>query len=425
MKRTWSAFTLLLLSATLLLIGCGGGNSNSGDGRDGVTPPTTVSINIAPGSRTITFGESVTLTVTAVGTNITWPTDITGYTQTGNTAVFTPTAPGTYNFTVTAAADATKKATAIITVNPVSTTINTPNIDIVTPTDYIPIDFSSDPDTNTTIWGLNESGMLSGRYTDASGTEHGALFTYDENTGSISDSVTITYNGVYASNLAATEVHKINNFGQLVGVAHILTGTGSQTRTYGFLHDSASVQDTTFENPNTSLRGGTTTYGINDSGKVAGTYIDSIKGTVGFLGESNGTTTPLDIAPAGSREIRFFDINEAGVIAGFYLDADNNMHGFTYANATGTITTIDYPDADNTSLCGINNAGYVVGFFTASGKTSGFVYDGIGTVTPFDYPGAKATYFTEINNTGQITGYYRDASDNYHGLLINDLVSIP
>ena len=420
MKKVWNAFTLFLFPATLLVIGCGGGTSKSDDGRGGITPPTIVSINITPGNQTITVGESVTLTVTAVGTNITWPTDITEYTSTGSTAIFTPTVSRVYDFIVTAAADTTKKATARITVNPV--------INNVMPSNYIPIDFSDGTNTtvNTWIWGLNESGMLTGRYTDTNGDEYGALFTYDEHAGNIISSEKIIYDGLYQGDLDATKIFKINNSGEMVGTAQITVSSpqGSSTYIYGFLRDSGPVyQYMEFENPDNNVVGGTSAHGISNSGLVVGNYPDSTGKMLGFLYDGTDTIT-LDIASElGSTGINHFDINDGRTIVGDYEDANGNWHGFIYANNVST--TIDYPNATRTGISGINDAGYVVGVFTANGKRSGFVYDGKGTFTPFDYPNALATYFTEINNRGQIAGYYVDINGNNHGLLVTDLVSIP
>lgn len=412
MKRAYNTFmTLLFFFMALFVIGCGGGDGNNGSNR-GNNPTTNVDISITPISRTITLGESVTLSVTTVSTDIIWPNDITEYTQTGNTAVFTPTTARVYDFTVTATADTTKKATARITVNPLITN--------VTPYDYISIDFPGA--TSTSIWGLNESGVLTGQYI-LKNIYYGFRLMPDY-TGSNGE--TIEYNGPDFERIAHTVVNKINNSGKIVGTAQItvVTDTGSDIRNFGFLREPGQ-DDMMFVNPDTSIIGGTTAHGINDDGWVVGNYRGGANNKpLGFLHDGS-TIATFDIAPAGSRDIYYFDINNNGVIAGTYFDANGNGHGFTYVHDTGTITIIDYPGANSTSICGINDSGYVVGFSVINGKTSGFAYDGKGTFTPFDYPNAVATRFTEINNNGQIAGYHSDGNGNDHGLLVNDLVSIP
>ena len=85
------------------------------------TPTQAIYVSISPMEKTIEAGSvPVILTVTAVNTDITWPAPagIAGaFTQNGNTITWNlPHIPGTYEFTVTAAADSSKKATARITV---------------------------------------------------------------------------------------------------------------------------------------------------------------------------------------------------------------------------------------------------------------------------------------------------------------------
>lgn len=91
-------------------------------GRDSKTNKN-VSITISPITTTVSSGGNVTLTVTPTNTEVTWPVLSTGqgsYTKNGNQAIYTApvvTAEGTIiEFTVTAAADNSKKATATITV---------------------------------------------------------------------------------------------------------------------------------------------------------------------------------------------------------------------------------------------------------------------------------------------------------------------
>jgi hypothetical protein len=66
-------------------------------------------------------------------------------------------------------------------------------------------------------------------------------------------------------------------------------------------------------------------------------------------------------------------INDAGVVAGYYDDANYNSHGFIWQS--GTLQTIDYPGALQTSFTGINGHGIVSGVYTdASNINHGFTY---------------------------------------------------
>jgi hypothetical protein len=108
-------------------------------------------------------------------------------------------------------------------------------------------------------------------------------------------------------------------------------------------------------------------------------------------------------------------INAAGLVAGYYFDASYNSHGFIWQN--GTLQTIDYPGALQTSFTGINNHGIVSGVYTdASNNNHGFTYsisNSAWTVLPAislaDIPEAwlwvlyQGTNFG-VNNDGDVIG---------------------
>jgi hypothetical protein len=77
-----------------------------------------VKISISPTAKTVTAGESVSLTVTVSNTEVVWPTTVQGtLVKTGNTAVYTPPPKADkYTIVVTAKADPKVAATATITV---------------------------------------------------------------------------------------------------------------------------------------------------------------------------------------------------------------------------------------------------------------------------------------------------------------------
>ncbi|MDR0842692.1 MAG: hypothetical protein LBP68_04645 [Acidobacteriota bacterium] len=98
-----------MLAAVLALTACGGESTSS----------TAPAISILPLPADVEAGQSVTLTVTVKNTEIVWPsaTEVSGtFTTSGNQANWTPPANvgETYEFTVKAKADTTKKATVKI-----------------------------------------------------------------------------------------------------------------------------------------------------------------------------------------------------------------------------------------------------------------------------------------------------------------------
>ena len=80
---------------------------------------------------------------------------------------------------------------------------------------------------------------------------------------------------------------------------------------------------------------------INDSGQVAGSYVQEMRSRNhhGFV-YSNGTFTTLDVP--GATAISATSINASGQVTGNYCDGSGN-HGFVYSN--GTFTTLDVPGA--------------------------------------------------------------------------------
>ena len=87
------------------------------------------------------------------------------------------------------------------------------------------------------------------------------------------------------------------------------------------------------------------------------------------------------------------------------------------ANAAAyTFTQIDVPGAIFTLADGINDAGQIVGSFTDSTGTHGFL-DTRGSFTQIDVPGASLTAALGINNAGRSSVRFSTASGGEHGFL--------
>lgn len=80
---------------------------------------------------------------------------------------------------------------------------------------------------------------------------------------------------------------------------------------------------------------------------------------------------------------------------------------------------VEFPGATFTSVFGINNRGWAVGYYTSSGRRHGFVLRG-SQYSTLDYPGAPRTFPQKINEAGAIVGYFYDGSGNPHGFLYKD-----
>ncbi|HTZ47312.1 MAG TPA: chitobiase/beta-hexosaminidase C-terminal domain-containing protein [Verrucomicrobiae bacterium] len=186
----------------------------------------------------------------------------------------------------------------------------------------------------------------------------------------------------------------------------------------------------------TGVLQGTMGTSINDSGDIAGIYLNT-NGTAtnvahGFVRTANGTITEFDSPHAGNalNQGTFpTSINASDEIAGMYFDANNAYHGFV-RSASGAITEFDAPGAPTTVghrgtlPIAIDSAGDIAGIWVddTSDVRHGFVRTSAGAFTSFDVSGAgtsatEGTVPLSINATGSITGFYKDANATFHGFL--------
>ena len=190
-----------------------------------------------------------------------------------------------------------------------------------------------------------------------------------------------------------SEALGINDLGQIVG------GYGLDLVLHNFADHGFVLKGNYFNPVNLPGAVWTPPAGINHSGQIAGTYVDSAGGEHGYE-LSGGIYTSIDFP--GASITGATDINESGEIVGFYVDAAGMVHGFSLT--AGVYSTIDVPGAALTEAYGINTTGQVVGFYNdSSGNDHGFLLAD-GTFTTIDFPNAKNTALFGINDKNQMTG---------------------
>lgn len=148
---------------------------------------------------------------------------------------------------------------------------------------------------------------------------------------------------------------------------------------------------------------------INDRGDVAGIFIDSAGANRGFIRFRDGNFSSPIIEPNDTANFtQARDINDSRLVCGYYEDGtDATFHGFFLSE--GTFTEFDIPDAINTFVVALNNAGnFAGGFDTSTGPRQGFESIG-GSIVPFSIPGATSTIAFGLNNFDQIVGRYADS----------------
>ena len=138
---------------------------------------------------------------------------------------------------------------------------------------------------------------------------------------------------------------------------------------------------------------------LNNSGTIAVEGF-SFSGVYSLYFGKGKTFT--QVLPTGSINTRGGLLNNTGAIAGSYLDTSRAPHGFVYAG--GNYTTFNMPEAASAiSVTGFNDLGRVVGSYSsaADGKQHAFLYNGT-TVASFGGFDSLDTVKLAINNKGAI-----------------------
>jgi probable HAF family extracellular repeat protein len=230
---------------------------------------------------------------------------------------------------------------------------------------------------------------------------------------------------------------KINDQGDVVGTASLLTPVGKSAGSISFSHRGGASTQT--------MPAGFDASGINDAGQIVGyegilnssggvnpvsapgsatvvvrgennqtqligTYL-SAGSAHGFI-DTNGVFTNVD-APLSLGSTSPEAVNDLGQIVGTFSDTVGE-HGFLYAN--GKYTVIDIANTIFVHPTGITDAGEIVGTYIKAVGTKaidhGFIDIG-GTVQTFDIAGSTQTSITGVNNRGQLVGWSDDLAGRH------------
>ena len=158
--------------------------------------------------------------------------------------------------------------------------------------------------------------------------------------------------------------------------------------------------------------------GINDIGKVAGSFLANSPGNIAWQGfvYSNGSFTPVNVSGADATQV--LGINNHQQLVGYSTNNSTNISsGFIYTN--GSFAPVTVPGAASVNPLAINDRNQIVGLYQAVplGPGLGFFLDSNGAFTPIAVLGATTTVPLRINDRGQIVGYYLDALSNPHGFI--------
>jgi|HubBroStandDraft_6_1064221.scaffolds.fasta_scaffold00200_7 probable HAF family extracellular repeat protein len=255
---------------------------------------------------------------------------------------------------------------------------------------------------NTFALGMNNSNLVVGQYYDSSNNSHG----FSRNASGVITEI------IFPGALQ-TACTGLNDAGEITGwyedsafTFHGFTDIGGQFQTNDFIF----------------------TAGVSSTGAYVGYYYgpgsancNTVTGTscYGYLATPQSDTLSTVQVP-NAQNTSIYAVNTANAMAGYYTDSTGTIHGLLLS--FNTVTNIDDPKAQpqTTTCSGINTSGQIVGSYTTSANTEeGFLYTN-GAFSDIGVPNALSTYAYGINDAGVITGTYYDASNVEHGFVFDN-----
>jgi hypothetical protein len=230
-------------------------------------------------------------------------------------------------------------------------------------------------------------------------------------------------------NSAQTQVVGINSNSPQATVGFFIDAMGNN---FGFFNQNGSFGPAIM-NPNTGTGTVNQLLGVNNNNVAVGFYTDGNGVNHGYtyiIGAGMPFSASINDPNAGTmmgQGTTTTGINNSGKIAGFYVDGAGNVHGFLFDGAS--FMTIDDPAGTNTMLLGLNNNNQAVGSFVdTNGETQGLLFniliDSFQTISD---PNASAmpdfnvtgTTINGINDQGDMVGFYSNGSQ------VIGLVAVP
>ncbi len=208
----------------------------------------------------------------------------------------------------------------------------------------------------TQVIGINNIVTTDGFYVDQAGTTHGFYKPLNGNF------TTVDFPGTPFNQLLSQ-----NDFQQAAGYYSL--SANNTTPDFPYIYDEAGGVFEVINIP--GAVGGAQATGINNLQMKCGFFIDANNVNHGWL-LNFGVLVQLDFPQ--STFTQALGLNNKGQVVGAYMDAAHLTHGFVYSISSGQYTSIDEPNGVGTTIVnGINDAGWLVGFYGTAPINSGFV----------------------------------------------------
>jgi len=255
------------------------------------------------------------------------------------------------------------------------------------------------------VQSINDSGLIAGYLTDTSGNTEGFTRT-------ASGDITLLVDPLDTSTPSTTVAYGLNNAGTVTGYFW----DTSASLYYGYFYTNGNWE--TYTVPNQPAGTDFATGGINNNGSFCGFVLQPPYTTYVNFVSINGVVTTFQVD--GSNNEACFGMNDSDTAAGYYLDSAGLAHGWL-RDSSGTITTINVPAASTTPganpcisgnvggtyVGGINDQGFISGhFFDKKNNEHGFIRTPGGKFIELNVPGAFQTAGGNIDNKDQMVGHW-------------------
>lgn len=249
------------------------------------------------------------------------------------------------------------------------------------------------PGANFQVWALNQTGQVTGYFSDSTHAAHAFLF----------DSGTITDLGTFGGSTSIG--YAINNLGQIAGESYY----GGDAVIHAFFYANGNVQDL-------GTLGGSysSASALNDSGQVVGGSTTATSSSTHAFLYANGAMS--DLGTLGGNYSSAFAINSSGMVAGESYLANGDDHGFVYSS--GTMSDVGTLGGNYSSAFAVNDSGLVVGeSYIANGDTHAFAWQS-GVLTDLGTLGGRYSSAWGVNRAGQVLGIANTTGDaETHGFI--------
>lgn len=231
-----------------------------------------------------------------------------------------------------------------------------------------------------------------------------------------------TYQTINDPNDPTTEILGINNLGKIIG----FYGDGTSSDPANGIVVHAPYQSRNFFKEDYPGAADTWMTSLNNNKMLAG-YYENTKGEIyGCLDWENLWTNYMNphLRHSPTQETELLGINDDGLAVGFYQDSSGIDHPFELNVTTGLFASINPPGAKTAAATAINGKGDIIGWLKTGSNSSaeGWLLKG-GHYTTFADPDGTSTQPWSLNWSDDIVGSYTDSKGTHGFILVNPLTS--